>query len=418
MPNHSYTPRSPEDYQAISDAHGGLRVFWQLKSDELRSSASKWNVRHLIAYRLLVHPLEWKTLPCLNDHNESCSLCNPRLAYQNLDWRIIQSLVGSNPDGITTKSDSELLTLPLGQLWVDLARAIRHDRDVEPRQHPQRERRMVQKEGYQNSSTTIHGSSSPTIPSSSEYEFDMGLEREDIDKDEHDARRARPEEVTVRLVTSFLEHALLRCLLQHNLCDTEVRPRVERRKAEYRLGNLITIKAEDDGGICKMRKRYGFWEVEHPYQALLEAKRVFKDIEFNEKENKHVPVLSNEYLAQYLGEAVITWGSNQQLLGDGIFVVASVGTFIRFIRYEFGSNYAQYLSATTLNGQLDIVSDPGKDTFVHMHGTRWFNLQSGEGRRGALCCLLALHRWFDPGVEDGSDFESDAMESVDGESRI
>ncbi|KAF4943917.1 hypothetical protein FGADI_13088 [Fusarium gaditjirri] len=76
-----------------------------------------------------------------------------------------------------------------------------------------------------------------------------------------------------------------------------------------------------------MRKRYGFWEVEHPYQALLEAKRVFKDIEFNEKENKHVPVLSNEYLAQYLGEAVITWGSNQQLLGDGIFVVAAVGTF-------------------------------------------------------------------------------------------
>jgi hypothetical protein len=101
-----------------------------------------------------------------------------------------------------------------------------------------------------------------------------------------------------------------------------------------------------------------------------------------------------------------------------IFVVAAVGTFIRFIRYEFGGNYAEYLSATTLNGQLDIISDPGKDTFVHMHGTRWFNLQCGEGRRGALCCLLALHRWFDPGVEDGSDFESDAMESVDGESQI
>ncbi|KAH7247243.1 uncharacterized protein BKA55DRAFT_514584 [Fusarium redolens] len=398
MPNHLYTPRSREDHQAISDAHGGLRVFWQLTTDELRSSASKWNVRHLIAYRLLINPLEWKTLPCLNDHNESCSLCNPELTHQNLDWGIVQSLVGSNPDGITTKSDSELLSLPLGQFWVDLARAIRHDRDVEPRLHPQRDRRMVQKEGYQNSSTVIHGSSSPTIPSSSEYEFEMGLEREDIDKDEHDARRTRPEEVTIRLVISFLEHALLRCLLQHNLRDTEVRPR-------------------DDGGICKMRKRYGFWEVEHPYQALLEAKRVFKDIEFNEKENKHVPVLSNEYLAQYLGEAVITWGSNQQLLGDGIFVVAAVGTFVRFIRYEFGCNYAEYLSATTLNGQLDIISDPGKDTFVHMHGTRWFNIQSSEGRRGALCCLLALHRWFDPGLEGDSDFESDAMESIDGQSQ-
>ena len=99
-----------------------------------------------------------------------------------------------------------------------------------------------------------------------------------------------------------------------------------------------------------------------------------------------------------------------------IFVVAAVGTFIRFVRYEFGSNYVQYLSATTLNEQLDIISDLEKDTFVHMHGTRWFNLQSGEGRRGALCCLLALHRCFDPGKEDGSDFESNAMESVDGES--
>jgi hypothetical protein len=178
---------------------------------------------------------------------------------------------------------------------------------------------MVEREGYQNSSNVIHGSSSPTVPSSSEFEFELGLEREDIDKDEHDERRARPEEVTVRLVTCFLEHALLRCLIQHagnGPNDTEVRPRIERKKAELRLGNLITIRSEDDGGICRMRKRYGFWEMDHPYQALLEAKRFFKDIVFDTKGNKHVPVVSNEYLAQYLGEAIIAWGSNQQLLGD------------------------------------------------------------------------------------------------------
>lgn len=321
MSNHIYTASTPEDHQAISAAHGGLQVFWQLNHDELRSSASKWNVRHLIAFRLLIHPLEWRILPCLRaDHTESCPVCKSELTVpQKLDWNITKYLVGANPQGLTTKSDTELLSLPSGQFWVDLARAIRHDRDDEPRQHPQRQRRMVEREGYQNSSTVIHGSSSPTVPSSSEFEFELGLEREDIDKDEHDERRARPEEVTVRLVTCFLEHALLRCLIQHagnGPNDTEVRPRIERKKAELRLSNLITIRSEDDGGICRMRKRYGFWEMDHPYQALLEAKRFFKDIVFDTKGNKHVPVVSNEYLAQYLGEAIIAWGSNQQLLGN------------------------------------------------------------------------------------------------------
>lgn len=65
-----------------------------------------------------------------------------------------------------------------------------------------------------------------------------------------------------------------------------------------------------------MRERYGFWEMDHPYQALLEAERFFKDIVFDTKGNKHVLVASNKPLAQYLGEAIIAWGSNQQLLGN------------------------------------------------------------------------------------------------------
>ena len=89
------------------------------------------------------------------------------------------------------------------------------------------------------------------------------------------------------------------------------------------------------------------------------------------------------------------------------------------MRYEFGSNYTQYLSATTLNVLLDIIPDPKKkDTSVDTNTTKWFDIQSGEGRRGALCCFFASHRWFDPEVEDGSDFDSDVIESVDDESPI
>lgn len=64
-----------------------------------------------------------------------------------------------------------------------------------------------------------------------------------------------------------------------------------------------------------------------------------------------------------------------------------------------------------------MISDQRKDTFVHMHGTKWFNLQSGEGRGGALCCLLALQRRFNDREAEESDEElqSDTMESIDGE---
>jgi hypothetical protein len=77
-----------------------------------------------------------------------------------------------------------------------------------------------------NSTTAIVGSSSPTGPSSSEFEMGM----EDIDEDEDDARRSKPEEVTVQLATSFLQHYLYLCLLQYSDEFTEVRVRVERRR--------------------------------------------------------------------------------------------------------------------------------------------------------------------------------------------
>lgn len=54
----------------------------------------------------------------------------------------------------------------------------------------------------------------------------MGME--DIDEDEHDARRSKLEEVTVQLATSFLQHSLYLCLLQRSDEFTEVRVRVER----------------------------------------------------------------------------------------------------------------------------------------------------------------------------------------------
>jgi hypothetical protein len=54
----------------------------------------------------------------------------------------------------------------------------------------------------------------------------------------------------------------------------------------------------------------------HPYLALIEAKRAFKYIHFDEWIGEHKPVVSNETLAQYLGEAVISWRANREFLGQ------------------------------------------------------------------------------------------------------
>lgn len=58
------------------------------------------------------------------------------------------------------------------------------------------------------------------------------------------------------------------------------------------------------------------WMMGHPYIAILEAKSAFKYIHVDERTEDRKPVVSNETLAQYLGEAVISWTANRELLGQ------------------------------------------------------------------------------------------------------
>lgn len=89
---------------------------------------------------------------------------------------------------------------------------------------------------------------------------------------------------------------------------------------------------------------------------------------------------------------------------------------MRFIHFKFGSHYGEYLDAPTEAIQRAVVDDPDKDTFVYMHCTKWFSLQSPRGRESALCHILALIRWHDKqnafqpadssaSSEDDSDFD-------------
>lgn len=312
----AYSAQAPEDLRTTSKQHGDIQVISQLNHKELISSASRWKFRHLIAYRLLVRPEE-AFLPILEtDHEERCPVCTEgQSCSQKVDNIRTKALTGENPRDLCTKTEGELMKLPDGFFWVALARAARPELADQARVYPQRERKQVEREGYISSTSAIPGSSSPILHSSSEFEADMN----DVDEDEHEGRRNKPEEVTVHLVSSFLQYTLNLCLSQHSagLTDTEVRPRVERRTTNAHIAGDVHISAEDDGGICQMRRRGLGWEMRHPYLALLEAKRAFKHIHFDEKTGSYTPAVSNENLAQYLGEAVITWKENPKLLQHG-----------------------------------------------------------------------------------------------------
>ena len=71
-----YSAHTPEDLKALSEEHEDVQVIVQLNENELKSPASKWKIRQLIAYRLLVSHSEEAFLQILGtDHDELCPVC-------------------------------------------------------------------------------------------------------------------------------------------------------------------------------------------------------------------------------------------------------------------------------------------------------------------------------------------------------
>ncbi|RAL04870.1 uncharacterized protein BO80DRAFT_422102 [Aspergillus ibericus CBS 121593] len=295
----------------------------------------------------------------------------------------------ATPPSLYDTTDSDLLRLPGGFFWVALARASRGDSLPSTRVHPRRQRRPPPRDAYVNSTSAILGSSSPTQPSSSDFEPQW----DDIDEDEYDARRTQPEDVTVHLLLSFLQFALNLCLVQDATGSREARPRIERRASIARIAGQTDIRAEDDGGICWMTRGDLGWTTRHPYFALLEAKKAFKSMYIEERTGRSMPRVSNETLAQYLGEALVAWRANRDFLNQDVFLIVGTNAFVRFINFKFNTGYEEYLDAESEAAQTAVVQRGDGNVFAYMHSTKWFCLQSSEGREAALCHVLALIRW-------------------------
>ncbi|RDH32812.1 hypothetical protein BDQ94DRAFT_171014 [Aspergillus welwitschiae] len=115
--------------------------------------------------------------------------------------------------------------------------------------------------------------------SSSEYEIDPN----DVDEDEHDDGRSKPEEVTVHLLDSYLYFALNLCLLQEPNSQGEIRVRVERKKTTIQVPGMYHFTAGNDDGLCWLDRHVHGWSMGLPTLAFLEAKRAFKFIHIDER---------------------------------------------------------------------------------------------------------------------------------------
>ena len=77
------------------------------------------------------------------------------------------------------------------------------------------------------------------------------------------------------------------------------------------------------------------------------------------------------------------------MLSSSVFVIAATNTFIRFIHFQFGPDYAKYIDAEG-KGSQEAFLDEHPNTFAYMNSTKWFSLETPKGRKSALCHILAL----------------------------
>ncbi|KAH6623807.1 hypothetical protein F5144DRAFT_615500 [Chaetomium tenue] len=367
-----YAAQTAADLEALSAGQGGLRVLAQLEAQERDNPASRWSYRHLIAYRLLTRP-ETPILEAFKDHEDQCPVCRPNEpCSQKLDYAKTQALEeDACLKQLAWRPESEIMRLPDGFFWNALAQLGRNGPT------------------YVNYSTAVDGSSFP-IPASSPSEFELSAEN----LEKHEELRIKPDDATVHLVKCFLQYALNLCLLQDSEnTGKEVRLRPDRRMGKARIAGVEGISAEDDGGICLVTRQLFEWEATHPYLAVLEAKRAFQYLHYNTRNGNTKPIVSNETLAQYLGEAVITWKANWRLINQDVFLIAASHTYLRIVHFHFGSDYEECIDATSEDAQRALVDNPTKDTCVRMQATEWCNIATVSGRQAALCNILALLRW-------------------------
>jgi hypothetical protein len=206
-------------------------------------------------------------LDVFEDDHENCPLCHPsNHSPQQLHHGRTEAFLSECPLDLVMSSQGQLWRLPNGDFWAVL-------------------------------SSTVHPEA-------------LG----EVAEGPCDDRRDEPDRGTKDLLEHFLKSALLRCLVQDRNAPEQFSARTESKKSTA-LINGVKLTNYDDGGICTLVYREGAWWTANPYLALSQAKHAFQGIHFDE-DGCGEPIVSDETLAQYLGEAVITWKANPDHVQD------------------------------------------------------------------------------------------------------
>lgn len=111
MGHEVYSVQTPKDLGIMTKRHGDIEAVLQLNKKELARSASRWELCHLIAYRLLVRQ-EGACLPVLEtDHDGQCPIFKDnQLCHQKLDHARTKALTAENRAASARKSNTSSCT--------------------------------------------------------------------------------------------------------------------------------------------------------------------------------------------------------------------------------------------------------------------------------------------------------------------
>ncbi|PMB65191.1 hypothetical protein BM221_008547 [Beauveria bassiana] len=342
-------PDLPETVAQLVTPHGP-HVLSNL--DTLGSSASKWGAGEVKAFRVLKNKAAWQTsflLPLRDLHEHSCPICHPESSTPyEVNPAMIEHLL-TPVSRLRTASESFLCGLPTGSFHLALARLIRCDVRDPVRNHNTRERAgdrpVAQYPDFVPSSMIpFPESSSPARRSSSEYSGSHASIP--LDDDQNEFRARRPESLVANLVKELFHLSLYSVLKQcHPKEEFCFRPESH---SSWALIAATGVVGADDGGLCKKRLQSGSWTTLNPSLMLGESKG---------------PACS-------------------------VYSYICNGTFIRFLHFDFGSRYEEYLDAPTENEQLDIVQDYPEDTCVRVSSTKWLDLEEPKDVIHSICHIL------------------------------
>ncbi|KAM3497299.1 hypothetical protein MY10362_009347, partial [Beauveria mimosiformis] len=228
MARGAYDARTPADIRKIAERES-IYVLADLE-DRLGYPASKWTYEHLVAFQLELGSENEVLETFAPGYTLLCPIICPDASPQRVNSSRTQELFREMPSEELLAPECELLSGPgphgpdpLGPFKVALAQARNVAHRRQPRVHPEREKRTVKRQDFVDSSNAIDGSSSPRLPSSSEFERGES----EIDDDESEERSSIQEEVAVRLLVEFTRYVLQYCLEQTNAAKVEIRPRIE-----------------------------------------------------------------------------------------------------------------------------------------------------------------------------------------------